>query len=69
MPQRPGKKQDLNERAFSIVQQFTGEAEALEAKHGQAGGLSGGKARAKALTKTQRAEIARIAAAARWNKG
>lgn len=35
---------------------------------GRLGGLKGGKARAKALTKEQRAEIARVAAAARWKK-
>jgi len=32
------------------------------------GGLKGGPARAKKLTSKQRAEIARIAAAARWKK-
>ncbi|MFN7998328.1 MAG: hypothetical protein U0Q18_32200 [Bryobacteraceae bacterium] len=32
------------------------------------GGRLGGKARAQALTKEQRQEIARKAAAARWNK-
>ena len=68
MQKRSGKKQDLNERAFSIVQQITGEAEPPAAKHGQPGGMKGGKARAKALTKAQRTEIARIAAAARWKK-
>jgi hypothetical protein len=35
---------------------------------GRIGGLKGGKARAKKLTAEQRAEIARIAAAARWKK-
>lgn len=35
---------------------------------GRLGGLKGGKARAKKLTPDQRAEIARIAAAARWKK-
>jgi hypothetical protein len=32
------------------------------------GGLKGGKARAKKLTPKQRAEIARVAALARWKK-
>lgn len=36
---------------------------------GSAGGLVGGKARARALTPEQRSEIARKAAAKRWNKG
>jgi hypothetical protein len=35
---------------------------------GRKGGLKGGKARAKSLTAEQRAEIARIAASARWKK-
>ena len=35
---------------------------------GRLGGLKGGKARAKALSKEQRAEISRVAAAARWKK-
>jgi hypothetical protein len=35
---------------------------------GRIGGLKGGKARAKKLTPNQRADIARIAAAARWKK-
>ena len=35
---------------------------------GRLGGLKGGKARALALTKKKRAEIAKLAAAARWKK-
>jgi hypothetical protein len=35
---------------------------------GRRGGLKGGKARAASLTKEQRAEIARKAAAARWKR-
>jgi hypothetical protein len=35
---------------------------------GRLGGLKGGKARAAALSKTQRNEIAKKAARARWNK-
>jgi hypothetical protein len=35
---------------------------------GRLGGLKGGKARAAALSKKKRAEIARLAAAARWKK-
>lgn len=35
---------------------------------GKLGGAKGGVARAKALTKTERAEIARKAALARWRK-
>jgi hypothetical protein len=35
---------------------------------GKLGGAKGGRARAKALTRAQRSEIARIAAEARWKK-
>jgi len=35
---------------------------------GRLGGLKGGKARAESLSKKKRAEIARLAAAARWKK-
>ncbi len=35
---------------------------------GKLGGAKGGKARAKKLTPSERAEIARIAASARWKK-
>jgi hypothetical protein len=35
---------------------------------GRLGGLKGGKARALALSKKKRAEIAKLAAAARWRK-
>ena len=69
----PKKKQDLNERAFSIVQQLTGEAPKVDLSKGKKpsarkGGLKGGKARAKALTEQQRKEIAQVAALARWKK-
>jgi hypothetical protein len=66
---------DTNKRAKSIVDMATGETEipldpikAAAAALGRKGGLKGGKARAKALTKEQRQEIAKKAAAARWNK-
>jgi len=69
----PKKKQDLNERAFSIVQQLTGETAKIDPSAGKKlsarkGGLKGGKARAKVLTKEQRSEIAQVAATARWKK-
>ena len=77
MPNRSGKKQDLNERAFSIVQQLTGEVPREDADAGKnpaavalgrLGGLKGGKARAEALTPKQRTAAAKKAAAARWGK-
>jgi hypothetical protein len=69
----PKKKQDLNERAFSIVQQLTGETPKVDPNKGKKpsarkGGLKGGKARAKVLTPAQRKEIAQLAATARWKK-
>jgi hypothetical protein len=57
-----------------IVDISTGEAEdtTSEAKKTppakRAGGLAGGRARAKKLTPEQRADIARAAASARWKK-
>jgi hypothetical protein len=77
MPKRSGKKQDLNERAFSIVQQITGgipKPDPNEGKNpaavalGRLGGLKGGKARAKRLSARQRKQSAKKAAAARWTK-
>jgi hypothetical protein len=73
MPKRSRK--DINETAFSIVQQATGQSTAKEkqAKNpaavalGRLGGLKGGPARAKKMTPVQRRESALKAAHARWN--
>lgn len=69
-------KRDLNQIAASIVAQTTGsQVETLPAKNpaavelGRLGGLRGGKARAEALSPRRRKEIAKKAAASRWNKG
>lgn len=69
---------DINQRAKSIVDIAIGETEdKLKEKDlvklaasamGRKGGLKGGKARASALTKAQRSEIAKKGAAARWKK-
>ena len=69
---------DVNKRAKSILDIVTGEAnskvseqdgiKAAAAALGRKGGLKGGKARAKSLTAKRRSEIAKKAAAARWNK-
>jgi len=59
-------KRDFSQLAFSIVQKATGNAPRPGKR--RAGGLKGGKARAKALSAKKRSEIARIAAAARWKK-
>ncbi len=66
---------DTNKRAKAIVDLVTGEQEeqkgidpikAAAAALGRKGGLVGGKARAKALSKKQRSDIAKKAAKARW---
>jgi len=70
---------DTNERAHKVAQLLTGETElATEpeqssvsiylAQIGRIGGLKGGKARAKILSKSKRRTIAKKAAQARWNK-
>ena len=70
MPKRSSK--DPNVTAFSILQQVTGAAKSEPEKNpaavalGRLGGLKGGKARAKSLTKAQRSAIAKKAASARW---
>lgn len=77
MPKRSGKKQDLNERAYSIVRQLTGEEskpDTNEGKNpaavalGRLGGLKGGKARAEKLSKEKLSESGKKAAQARWKK-
>jgi hypothetical protein len=51
------------------TEQIEDKTPASEGKgYARKGGLAGGKARAKALTPEQRAEIARRAAEARWKK-
>jgi hypothetical protein len=68
------RPRDPNQLAKMIVDISTGESQdaASEAKKNppakRAGGLAGGKARAKKLTPEQRADIARTAASARWKK-
>lgn len=74
------KKRDFNELAFDIVQQVTDEdrskdpSEESSGKNphavalGRLGGLKGGPARAKKLSKKKRSDIAQKAATARWRK-
>jgi hypothetical protein len=75
MPKRSST--DLNQAAFNIVQQITGQtiqASGQPAKNpaavalGRLGGLKGGKARASALSGRRRREIAKRAAIKRWSK-
>lgn len=74
---KKNKKQDINELAYNIVQQATEEnhSDLLPTNKnphavalGRLGGLKGGPARAKKLTKQQRKEIAQKAARSRWAK-
>jgi hypothetical protein len=63
---------DTNKRAKSVVDLATEQETTVDGKNaaavelGRKGGLVGGKARAKALTKKERIEIAKKGAAARW---
>jgi len=76
MPNRSSKGYDANATAFSIVQAVTGAQGEFKVQPpdknpaavalGRLGGLKGGKARAKALSKSERSEIAKKAAKARW---
>ena len=71
------RPKDTNQRAKSIVDIATGEAEEsiapVSGKNpaavalGKLGGLKGGKARAKVLSAKRRSEIAKKAAKARWH--
>jgi hypothetical protein len=72
MAKRPRDPAQLAKQVFDIA---IGEAEdtVSEAKRHPSpkrkGGMKGGKARAKSLTAAERADIARVAAQARWKKG
>ncbi len=78
MPERSRKRPvDLNGLAASIVADATDEDKPAEPEDtrdpaavalGRKGGLKGGRARADKLTAQQRSEIARRAAAARWDR-
>ena len=68
---RPKRPRDANQLAKLIVDAATGEhRESLAAEpvneFARAGGLKGGKARAKSLSPERRSEIAQAAAKARW---
>ncbi len=78
MPDRSCKRpRDLNELAASIVGDATSDApeqpeddgkDPAAVALGRRGGLKGGRARADKLTADQRSEMARKAAAARWDR-
>ena len=79
MPNRSRKKLDFNQLARKIVDQVTGDAPPTPRKKakkkdpaavalGRKGGKKGGPARAAKMTAEERAESARKAAKARWNR-
>ena len=73
---RKQEPEDINQTAFRIVRDSTGEPDlsnedarkALAAALGRLGGLKGGPARAKKLSKAERSRSASNAARARWNR-
>ena len=79
MPDRSRKRpRDVNELAFQVVGEATGEIEPVDPNEGKdpaavalgrRGGLKGGKARAEKLTPEERSEAARKAARSRWEAG
>lgn len=77
MATRPKRPRDPNQLAKLIVEISTGEAQDLDPntgkdptaiERGRLGGIKGGIARAKVLSKHQRQEIAKRAAKKRWQK-
>ncbi len=71
MPKGPkGQKRaaDVIKNAVTVMKIATGEVEEVIPSAGRAGGIKGGRARAKSLSHSQRSEIARVAAEARWKK-
>lgn len=68
------RPRDLNQLAKLVVDIATGEIsdstseQKRKTSPKRAGGLKGGKTRAKRLSREQRQEIARLAAHARWKK-
>ena len=79
MPTRSSKPRDANQAARHILDQLTGDApkeepppvpvkNAAAVELGRLGGKKGGVARRNALSPERMAEIAKLAAAARWKK-
>jgi len=77
MPKRSRKPRDPNAMAAAIVDEATSDEPVPDPDEGKdpaavalgrRGGLKGGKARARKLTKTQRSEQAKRAARARWDR-
>jgi hypothetical protein len=64
---------DLNVRAFQVVQEaisgVSSPASRAKTESSRKGGLKGGRARARSMSRERRLEIAKKANAARWQKG
>ena len=71
-PQGQKRPADVIGNAVHVMRIATGEIEETKRAAGteanREGGLKGGRARAEALSKERRAEIAKTAAKARWKK-
>jgi hypothetical protein len=74
---KPKRPRDPNQLAKMVVSLATGETAEIPSTNGlnvhavelgRLGGLKGGKARAKSLSKAERVKIARKAAKTRWRK-
>jgi hypothetical protein len=75
---KPREREDLNQMAARIVREATGQTpktpdpdagkDPAAVSLGRRGGPRGGKVRAAKMTKRQRTEAAKKAAAARWGK-
>jgi hypothetical protein len=74
MPRRPALPKDPSQRAKALLDMATGDKprEVLEetqaVKAGRKGGLAGGPARAKSLSKDERTKSASKAAKKRWSR-
>jgi hypothetical protein len=76
MDKKPKRPRDVNQLAWQIVRESTGQAEPefepekdeKKVEAGRKGGLAGGKARAEKLTPRKRKTIAKKAAAKRWSR-
>jgi hypothetical protein len=69
MPKRSSKRsrsEDVNETAFRVTREATGEKNPAAVALGRLGGKKGGPARAAKLSAKKRQQIARKAANARW---
>jgi hypothetical protein len=70
MPKRSSKAsspEDVNETAFRVLREATGEKNPAAVALGRLGGKKGGPARAAKLSPKKRQQIARAAAMKRWH--